>query len=93
MRQDVAHQQLTEASAAKVRQDEHIQQMCKPNVIGDHARKANLTTVGVDTETQRVFDAFFDAGTRYAWDPIRVICQKGVNHRHLEPVLISRDFD
>jgi hypothetical protein len=67
--------------------------MRKSNVIGDHAREGNLATVRVSAETKRVLDAFFDAGSRYAGYPIRVIRQKSVDHGYIEPLSIRRDFD
>jgi hypothetical protein len=93
MQQNLIHQQLSDAPAAKLPKDEYVQQMRKSNVVGNHPRKGDLPAVAINSEAQGMFDALLDAGSRNAGNPVGIIRQKGVNHGHIQPALISRDFD
>src|SRR5438105_6766246 len=91
MRKDELHESLGEALAAMRLDYEHVRQIAKGRVVGDHPGETHLTTPKENTEAKRTLYGAFDGCARYAGRPV-ALRQVGVDCSHVQAPLVRGDF-
>lgn len=70
--------------------DEHIHQVSKNDIIGNHARETNLLSIKVNPETERMLDRGLDFFDRTPGGPVDVF-EKVLDERDVQLAFIGRN--
>src|SRR5262249_10275771 len=90
---DRVDQQARHALPARFLEYEDVADECERRPVGHHARKADLRSLTIGAEAQRVAHRAFDGRAVDAARPVRFLCQELVYHREIEAPRSRGNFD